>query len=137
MRAHASTLTENLSENLQDMRQRSRRRDWRDGVAQHAGAWQPLVRLIGVAFVVGLLVLGVMLLLPEMRRQKNLDVEIAQLALVRDQQLQERGRAQQKLDWMRYDPAYLELHARDLLDLYKEGETILRINRERGEVIEP
>jgi len=78
-----------------------------------------------------------MLLLPEMRRQKNLDVEIAQLALVRDQQLQERGRAQQKLDWMRYDPAYLELHARDLLDLYKEGETILRINRERGEVIEP
>jgi cell division protein FtsB len=33
---------------------------------------------------------------------------------------------EEKLHWMRYDPAYLELQARDKLDLHAPGEIVVR-----------
>lgn len=44
--------------------------------------------------------------------------------------LAERDNRRIELKALREDPAYLELHARDRLDYYREGERVLRFKRE-------
>ena len=84
--------------------------------------------LIGLVLV-GAIVLAVVFLRPEMAQQQVVDAEIADLVQVRDAARKTRDDHQRKLDWVRNDPEYLELVARDVLDLYSPGEVILRLER--------
>ena len=79
--------------------------------------------------LVGAIVLAVVFLRPEMEQQQVVDAEIADLVQVRDAARKTRDDHQRKLDWVRNDPEYLELVARDVLDLYTPGEVILRLER--------
>lgn len=45
----------------------------------------------------------------------------------RDALKAETARERARLQWLQYDPRYLEIHARDRLDLQLPGETIVRI----------
>ncbi len=42
------------------------------------------------------------------------------------------ARARNELHWLRYDPAYYEIHARDRLDLQRPGEIVVRFPDETG-----
>ena len=79
--------------------------------------------------LVGAVTLAVVFLRPEMAQQQVVDAEIADLVQVRDAARKTRDDHQRKLDWVRNDPEYLELVARDVLDLYTPGEVILRLER--------
>ncbi len=79
--------------------------------------------------LVGAVTLAVVFLRPEMAQQQVVDAEIEDLQQLRDAARKTRDEHQRKLDWVRNDPEYLELVARDVLDLYTPGEVILRLER--------
>lgn len=96
-----------------------------------AGIWV----LNRCAFVI-LVLLGcgavALLSLPQVKELQRLEAE---QALVEDEEIKARARLEQKeleLEAIRKDPEYLELVARDRLNLHREGETILRIRRENS-----
>ena len=91
--------------------------------------WQRLSRLL--LAVLFLLVMAVILtlFLPEMDKQRELEAELAELEGVRDAMLYRRQKLAARLEWMKTEPEYLETIARDRLDMHKDGELILRIER--------
>ena len=88
-----------------------------------------LNRMLILVVLVGLVAGGALFLRPEMRLQQEADVEIALLEAERDAARKLRDEHQRKLDWVRNDPEYLEVVARDVLDLYSPGEVVLRLER--------
>ena len=84
------------------------------------------------AFVV-LVLLGcvavALLSVPEVKELKRLEAE---LAYTKEQEAEAQARKDQKrreLDAIKEDPEYLELRARDRLDMQRSGERIFRIER--------
>ncbi len=94
--------------------------------------WQRLTRLLLAAVFVGLIILTVSFFAPQLEKQRSMEAENAELAAVRDG-LQRRfdQRVQQQV-LLRTDPEYLESFIRDRLDVQKEGETIIRLDRSQG-----
>jgi len=112
---------------------RKRRRADIDGDFGEGGPdiWQRLSRfLLALVF---LLVMAAILSLfwPEIERQRRLDADLDELIAVRDHTLEQRDNLAAKLEWMRTDPEYLEVIARDRLDLHKKGEYVIRIEDAR------
>lgn len=94
--------------------------------------WQRLTRLLMLVVLVGVAVLVVSFFAPQLERQREMEAENTELASLRSDlqhQLDQRLNQQRLL---RTDPEYLEQFARDRLDLQKEGETIIRIDRSSG-----
>jgi len=86
-----------------------------------------LVLLVGS----GIVVVAITYLLPVLHQHRLLKTEEAevhsQLEVLRDMA----AREEMQLHWMRNDDAYLEILARDRLDLQKSGETIIRFQDQR------
>jgi cell division protein FtsB len=94
--------------------------------------WQRLTQLLLVAVFVGVVVLVISFFGPQLERQRAMEAKNAELVGLRDdlqRQLDERHNQQRLL---RTDPQYLEQFARDRLDLQRDGETIIRIDRSSG-----
>ena len=94
--------------------------------------WQRLTRLLLAAVLVGFAILAMSFFAPQLEKQKAMEAENEELAAVRDdlqRQLDQRLNQQRLL---RTDPNYLEQFARDRLDLQKDGETIIRLDRSSG-----
>ena len=91
--------------------------------------WQRLTRLLLAAVFAGIAVVTVSFFAPQLEKQREMEAENAGLVSVRDdlQRQLDLRRTQQRL--LRTDPEYFEQFARDRLDLQKEGETIIRIDR--------
>jgi cell division protein FtsB len=62
-----------------------------------------------------------------MRKLRALKEELARANALESHVQQERDQKRRDLNALRNDPAYLELVARDRLDLYREGEQVYRI----------
>ena len=70
-----------------------------------------------------------LLAMPQVRELRLLESELSQ-ALAREREtLARKDRRSRELTALKNDPEYLELIARDRLDLYKDGETPVRIIR--------
>ena len=70
-------------------------------------------------------------LTPLLKEQKALQAEEAR-ATIELANLREAAAAEEeKLHWMRYDPEYIRVHARDRLDLQAPGESIIRFQSGR------
>ena len=67
---------------------------------------------------------------PQMRKLRALKEELARANALESYVQQEKDQKRRELNALRNDPAYLELVARDRLDLHREGEQIYRIGRE-------
>ena len=84
-------------------------------------------RITATLIVVAALGIALTFFIPELDRQKALDRDILRLEEQRQVALEQRDRLRRELRWLNDDRDYLEIKARDRLDMYLEGETILRI----------
>lgn len=96
--------------------------------------WQTLSRITVTLIIVAALGVALTFFIPELDHQKALDRDINRLELERQAALDKRDFLRKELRLLNDDPDYLEIKARDRLDMYREGENILRI--EGGEVVE-
>lgn len=88
-------------------------------------------RLFFVAFGVALGFVVLATAVPQKRELEKLQGRLAQ-AQERDQLVTaQRDQRRIELRALREDPAYLEVHARDRLDYYQDGEQVLRFRRDR------
>ena len=96
--------------------------------------WQTLSRITVTLIIVAGLGVALTFFIPEIERQKALSRDIDRLERQRQVALENRDALRKKLRWLNDDREYLEIMARDRLDLYREGETILRIDDGDGDV---
>ena len=93
--------------------------------------WQVLSRVMEVV-IYALLILAVgRLFVPEFDRQRELQAEIDRLAIIQSEKESQVPRLRQEHRLLKTDKEYLETVARDRLNMQKEGEYIIMI--ERGE----
>lgn len=83
-----------------------------------------LVVLIILAVVAGVIA-G---FLPQLQRQRVARAEEDHLQTQIKQRRERVARQTRELNWLKNDPSYVEIIARDRLDLMKEGETIYRLD---------
>jgi len=92
---------------------------------------RPVLRFFGllVKMMLGLalVLMGIHLLLPSWQTYQELGEELSAVEAVHRATGAELDRERQKIDWLRNDREYLEIQARDRLDLRDHGETIIRL----------
>ena len=91
--------------------------------------WQKLTLLmIGITalFVAGIVFSKFWM---ELGHRDQIQQQLAQLRAEEAQLRQQRDRVKREYEWLRDDPGYREVFARDRLDLQKPGETIIQIER--------
>ena len=100
----------------------------RDEAGPRSGIVGALNRALRVLVVLAALAISGLFFVPEIQRHREERAEIRRLES--EIQLQELVLAERtrELQLLRTDPAYVEVLARDKLDLMKEGETIFRID---------
>jgi cell division protein FtsB len=98
-----------------------------------ASLWKRLSRLMEVV-IYALLVLAVVKLFgPEIERHEELIAEKERLEAIRDTKEAEVVRLRQEHRLLKTDKEFLETVARDRLNLQREGEHVVRIEREGEE----
>jgi len=80
-----------------------------------------LLICVGLAAAVGLA------MIPEWKRLEGMRATLATKQAERDEELSLQRKQQREVQLLQSNPEYLELVARDKLDLMKEGETIFRL----------
>lgn len=88
-------------------------------------------RVVFIAFGVAI---GFVVLATAVPQKRELEKLEARLILAQDSEhLINAKREQRRIELraLREDPAYLEIHARDRLDYFREGERVLRFRRDR------
>lgn len=88
-------------------------------------------RLVFIAFGVALGFVVLATAVPQRRELAKLETRLEQAKDRERVILAEREQRSIELRALREDPAYLEIHARDRLDYCREGERILRFQRDR------
>ncbi len=92
--------------------------------------WNAVNKFIfGLCAVGGLVLIG-LLAYPELRRIDEMEKNVIDLEADRDAEsllLQKQKREEQ---WLKNDPAYVELLAREKFGMMKEGETVFRLDEE-------
>ena len=92
------------------------------------------IRAVNQFAVVVLVAMGcttvAVLSIPQVRELKRLEQELAEAEAEERAVLEVRDRKGRELKALRDEPGYLELVARDRLDLHLPGETVFRIKRE-------
>jgi cell division protein FtsB len=94
---------------------------------REATVWQRLNSILRVLLALAVLLVILSLFLPLSKKRTQSQVEIDKLqAQVNDQKML-LARQTREVNLLKTDPAFLEIKARDRLDLMKEGETIFRL----------
>ena len=89
-----------------------------------------LVRCAFVLFAVSLGFVVVAMAVPQYRILKEIELKVADAEERKQAALAERDHRRIELQALREDPAFLEIHARDRLDMCREGERVLRFRRD-------
>lgn len=95
---------------------------------KQAGPWNFLSRLVMLLIAFAVLALIVCAFLPELRKQKEQAARLEQLRAEIDKQKATLNQHTREVDLLKNDPGYVEVLARDRLDMMKEGETIFRLD---------
>ena len=101
------------------------------GAKPRTNVWKRLSRVMEVVIYVLLILTVVKLFGPEMQPQDDLKEERERISHIRDEKEARVLRLRQEHRLLKTDRGYLETVARDRLNLQREGEHIVRI--ERGE----
>jgi cell division protein FtsB len=94
---------------------------------REATVWQRLNRVLAVLLVIAVWLVIVSLFVPPYKRLMHSRAEIDDLQNRVDEQKKLLGQQSRVVTLLQTDPTYLEIIARDRLDLMKEGETIFRL----------
>ena len=95
---------------------------------REATVWQRLNSILRVLLAVAVLLVIVSLFLPLSKKRAQSQVEIDRLQAQVNEQKTLLARQTREVNLLKTDPVYLEIMARDRLDLMKEGETIFRLD---------
>ncbi|HJT44796.1 MAG TPA: septum formation initiator family protein [Chthoniobacterales bacterium] len=99
---------------------------------REASVWQRWNRvLLTLLFLAAWLVI-ISLFVPPYKKLKLGQEDISKLETQRDQQQALLAKQTREVNLLKTDPAFLEITARDRLDLMKEGETVFRIESAQG-----
>lgn len=96
---------------------------------REASIWQQLNRVLRALLGVAVLLIIVSLFLPQQKKLMQSRGEIENLQAQVAEQKMLLARQTREVGLLKTDPGYLELIARDRLDLMKEGETVFRIEQ--------
>ena len=110
-------------------------RDFHDPVAaawvpQKPDFWQRMSRGLEVVLYILLLACVMRIFQPETEKQRKLDVELAQVRKVQSEREARVAELRQEYELLKNDREYLETVARDRLDKAREGEYVIRIDRD-------
>ncbi len=94
---------------------------------REATVWQRLNSILRVLLALAALLVIVSLFLPPYKKLGQSRAEIENLQTQVNEQKTLLARQTREVNLLKTDPAYLEVMARDRLDLMKEGETIFRL----------
>ena len=94
---------------------------------REATVWQRLNSILRVLLAVAVLLVIVSLFLPLSKKRAQSQLEIDRLQAQVNDQKTLLARQTREVNLLKTDPAYLEIMARDRLDLMKEGETVFRL----------
>jgi cell division protein FtsB len=94
---------------------------------REASLWQRWNRVLITLLLLAVWLVIVSLFVPPYKKLKMGHEEIDKLQAQRDEQQALLSRQTKEVNLLKTDPAYLEISARDRLDLMKEGETVFRI----------
>lgn len=94
-------------------------------------SWQRRIRMV-LFLGIGALSLGISwtYMAPVMKEHETMLAEEAKVAARLDEMRKLKAHEESKLRWLRNDDAYLEIQARDKLDLQAPGETVVRFRTE-------
>jgi hypothetical protein len=90
-----------------------------------AGSFVFVIFCVAIGFVV------VATAFPQRRELERLEAKLEEAKLREATALAEREYHQTEYRALREDPEFLEMHARDRLDFYREGERVLKFSRQR------
>lgn len=91
------------------------------------GVWHFLNRLLGILIVFAFVTLIICAFLPELRKQSEQATRLEELKKGIQAEKTVLSLRTKQVDLLKNDPSYVEVLARDRLDLMKEGETIFRL----------
>ena len=101
-----------------------------EGGSPHPPFWRKSSRIMEVVIYLLLAFAVFKLFGPELDRRAELDSEINRLTQIRDDKNEFAANLRQEYRLLKTDHEYLENVARDRLSLQREGEYIIRIDRE-------
>ena len=93
--------------------------------------WPALNQVMTGLIVLTVLILIVLAFLPEVQKQKEAKRKIRALQNQIANQEQVLHRKERELELLKTSPEYVEIIARDKMDLMKDGETIFRLDSNR------
>jgi cell division protein FtsB len=96
---------------------------------REATVWQRLNSILRVLLVLALVLVIVSLFLPQSKKLTQSRTEIDNLQGLVNEQKTLLARQMREVNLLKTDPSYLEMMARDRLDLMKEGEIIFRLEQ--------
>ena len=99
---------------------------------REATVWQRLNRILRVLLVIAIWLVIMSLFVPPAKKLKQSRAEIDALQTQVNEQKTLLARQTREVNLLKTDPTYLEIIARDRLDLMKEGETIFRLETARA-----
>ncbi len=97
---------------------------------QHSGLWSVLNRLVLSVIILAVAVGAVVAFVPILNKRKAQAQRIEQLRIEVARQKALLVRNTRAVELLQHNPEYIELMARDRLDMMKPGETIVRIDPE-------
>ncbi len=112
----------------------------RSGIRKTPNRWvirartETIVALNRLAFLVLLILICVAVavtLKPQQKKLRELESELAELEAQEQSLVDEYDHKQRELQAIRYDLEFQETKARDILNYYRPGETVVRIHREQ------
>ncbi|MEM0898109.1 MAG: septum formation initiator family protein, partial [Verrucomicrobiota bacterium] len=108
---------------------------WEDE-PQGPNLWQRLTRFLIGVFALAVVVVVLTFFLPEVQANKVVDHEIAGLKHERDRLASLKASRKREFELLTTDTEFLEIVARDRLNLKKFGEEIYRIERQEVTTVE-
>ena len=100
---------------------------------REATIWQRMNHVLRVLLFIAVWLLIISFFLPPYKRLQQNRAEMEQLQAQLAEQKASLARQTRQVTLLKTDPTYLETIARDKLDLMKEGETVFRLEKRRGE----
>ena len=97
------------------------------GARRDHSVWDFLNRLLFVLAAFAVIAITVAAFLPMLKMQREQSARIEQLKAEIEKQSALLARHNREVDLLQHDREYVELIARDRLDLMKDGETIFRV----------
>lgn len=105
------------------------RRSRRKSARPDTNIWQRLSKVMEMVIYVLVVLIVAKQFSPELERQEALQRELENLTSVRDQKVEEVSRLRREHANLSSDRLYLEAVARDRLNLQREGEFVIQIER--------